>query len=177
MIICHSHSSVPKRPAEYRSLVLVLSPTQTPKCWRCHLIFFVVHTFKGQAHAHFGQVHARVIILGLSHNPAFGGFDFARLSCVARTRRPLQEEHLTAACEDRSETTLLVIIDETCRWDPLERKLPTVCLTNVARTYPSNVARWVGVRGRLADCFDRSDTRSCSRTPSIAIVCLAARRR
>eukprot|EP00752_Nemacystus_decipiens_P012180 g10798.t1 len=50
-----------------------------------------------------------------------------------------QQAHLQAWCDDEAETTVIVIIDETCAWAQLN--LPKSCQINVIRIYPFNNVR------------------------------------
>ncbi|CAM9294234.1 unnamed protein product, partial [Hapterophycus canaliculatus] len=52
-----------------------------------------------------------------------------------------QASHLKAACEDESENTVIVIVDETCQWSTRRRNVPLEC-SNFVRIYPSNIVRW-----------------------------------
>ncbi|CAM9626304.1 unnamed protein product [Scytosiphon promiscuus] len=51
-----------------------------------------------------------------------------------------QASHLKAACEDESETTVLMVVDETCQYRAQPRKVPVEC-SNFVRIYPSNIIR------------------------------------
>lgn len=51
---------------------------------------------------------------------------------------------MEAACQDPSETTVMVISDETCRrGDGLPWGVPTSCWPNVIRAFPFNTPRFV----------------------------------
>ncbi|CAM9874089.1 unnamed protein product, partial [Ectocarpus fasciculatus] len=52
--------------------------------------------------------------------------------------KPYQASHLQAACEDPTETTVLIISDETCRTSGLPAGVPPACWSNVVRAFPFN---------------------------------------
>ncbi len=53
-----------------------------------------------------------------------------------------QLSHLRAACDDRSETTVVIMVDETCR-EALPERLLSTCGLNGVRIYPLNSPRSV----------------------------------
>lgn len=52
-----------------------------------------------------------------------------------------QVSHLKASCESPSETTILVMVDETCERPKVPLGMPSACLSNIVRIYPFNTAR------------------------------------
>ncbi|CAM9787070.1 unnamed protein product [Ectocarpus sp. 12 AP-2014] len=56
-----------------------------------------------------------------------------------------QASHLQASCKDRTETTVLIISDETCELPELPPGLPPSCRANVVRVFPFNKPRTDGL--------------------------------
>ncbi|CAB1096925.1 unnamed protein product [Ectocarpus sp. CCAP 1310/34] len=55
--------------------------------------------------------------------------------------KPYQASHLQASCDDPTETTVLIISDETCRTSDLPVGIPPSCRFNVVRAFPFNQDR------------------------------------
>ncbi len=53
----------------------------------------------------------------------------------------MQVAHLRAACGDANETTVIVTVDETCEFERLPQRYPSICASYVMRVYPFNSER------------------------------------
>lgn len=79
----------------------------------------------GAGHPSGADKRVRLIFLG------GGQFGYGQI------HNETQFSHLQAACDDESEKTVMIIVDEYCVWKLL-RRLPPTCLSYVARIYPFN---------------------------------------